>query len=262
MSKLLVAILLTIATANSFADELRAGGGVFAASLPSYPGAKHKEEHILPFPYFYYRSDDLKVDREGLIGYLWNTDNVYLDYSMAAAIPVDSEEVAIRKGMPDIDWRFEAGPSINYYWQGDPKAIKKTVVGAYSRVVLSTDFSDISGKGLRSGIQFLHQQPAFNDNFIWQTKVDVRYTNSNLLNYVYGISEQYTNEQRVTFQAEQGYSGTRLSTGFVWQHKKLWLGAFVRADFLNGTEQLESALVQESTSYSAGIGLAWIFYQK
>ncbi|GAB59853.1 MipA/OmpV family protein [Rheinheimera nanhaiensis] len=47
-----------------------------------------------------------------------------------------------------------------------------------------------------------------------------------------------------------------------WQHKRRWLGAFVRYDNLQGVSFADSPLFQRQHNASFGVVLAWIFNQQ
>jgi hypothetical protein len=57
------------------ADEplWEAGMGVAAVYLPDYRGSDHSRGYALPFPYFVYRGDFFKSDREGVRGIFYRT---------------------------------------------------------------------------------------------------------------------------------------------------------------------------------------------
>ncbi len=70
---------------------------------------------MLPPPYFIYRSDRIKVDRNGPRGILFDTERLRLDLSINASVPVNSSDNRARRGMPDLDPTIEIGPVLKHY---------------------------------------------------------------------------------------------------------------------------------------------------
>jgi MipA family protein len=92
-----------------------AGLGVAPITFPDYRGADEQSNFVLPLPYFVYRGERLKVDRNGPRGILFDTKRLQLDLSLNASIPVESDDNEARRGMPDIDPTLEIGPVLKYY---------------------------------------------------------------------------------------------------------------------------------------------------
>lgn len=80
-----------------------AGLGVGAATFPDHPGSDRTQTYVLPAPYFVYRGEFLKADRDGLRGRFFNSDRIELNLTMGASAPVDSTDNAARQGMPDLN---------------------------------------------------------------------------------------------------------------------------------------------------------------
>lgn len=67
-----------------------AGAGLGLINFPDYRGSDERQTLALPFPYYIYRGERLKVDRQGVRGLLLNTRRYEFDFSMNATPPVDS----------------------------------------------------------------------------------------------------------------------------------------------------------------------------
>ena len=89
-----------------------AGLGVGVVTFPDYRGADRTQTYVLPVPYFVYRGEFLKADRNGLRGLFFNSDRVELNVTMSASPPVDSRDNPARQGMPDLKPTVEIGPSL------------------------------------------------------------------------------------------------------------------------------------------------------
>jgi hypothetical protein len=84
-------LLVVTSTYISRAEELplwEAGLGFTGLSLPDYRGSDQQRFYVLPFPYLVYRGDFLRLDSNGLSGWLFHSDRVHLNLSADAAVPV------------------------------------------------------------------------------------------------------------------------------------------------------------------------------
>src|SRR5690349_10767885 len=92
-----------------------AGAGVAAVTLPDYRGADSSSTYILPMPYFVYRGEFLKADRNGVRSMLFNTERIELNLSLNATLPVRSKNNAARRGMTDLRPTVELGPTLAFH---------------------------------------------------------------------------------------------------------------------------------------------------
>jgi outer membrane scaffolding protein for murein synthesis (MipA/OmpV family) len=59
--------------------------GVATVSFPAYRGSDQRHNFLLPTPYFVYRGEFLKADREGVRAQLFDSDRAELTFSAACA---------------------------------------------------------------------------------------------------------------------------------------------------------------------------------
>lgn len=266
MIKLFITSLILCLSSNLVkADELELGAGSFATSLPKYLGSDEQHNYVLPFPYFYYKSDQLEVNRNAFTGYLWHNKQWFLDISAAGSIPVKSDKTKVRQGMPDLDFVGEIGPVLKYYLMGDHNSQQQSFIGFHTRRAFSTDLSSLHSVGWRYGPTFEYNKkiPSFlSGNMSIQSKVNIDFADDDYLNYYYGVDNQYVQEGRHSFSAKSGYKSSSISLGFSWNKNKVWIGSFVKYQNLKGTKQQNSPLVKKEDNWSVGIGLVWIFHKK
>jgi outer membrane scaffolding protein for murein synthesis (MipA/OmpV family) len=102
---------------------MEAGAG--AVTFPDYRGSDRTQTYGLPVPYFVYRGDFLKADRNGVRGRFFDSDRVELNVTMNASAPVDSKDNPTRQGMPDLKPTVEIGPSLDLtLWRAADKRAK------------------------------------------------------------------------------------------------------------------------------------------
>ncbi|NMH61504.1 MipA/OmpV family protein [Alteromonas ponticola] len=249
---------------DTFAQsKIEAGMGGFAITLPAYPGSEDQSSYILPFPYFYYKDDRITVDREGLVGSLFEGNRWEIDLSFAGGIPVRSEDAAVREGMPDLDWTAEAGPRLLYYFSGTEESDSYLRAHTFLRKAIATDFGSIDSVGLKAGVggEFVQKALLFNKELTWTSRLTVNWANDKNLEYFYGVSSQYATSSRPQFDTHSGYSGTELSSGITLKFDNIWLGSFIRYQHFYNTAQADSPLLQVESNWTVGIGLVWVFYK-
>lgn len=251
-----------------FATPLRAeetlplwevGLGVGVASFPAYRGSERQRTFVLPAPYFVYRGDFFKADRDGLRGVFFASDWLEINVSLAATIPVKSDGDSARQGMPDLRPTMEIGPSLNVgLWRSADLGTKVEL-----RVPVRAAF-EIGGGFERIGATFT---PSLN--------VDVRdpfgfrrwnlgmlagpiYADAPFWGYFYDVAADEVRPGRSAYSAEAGYGGTHIVAALSKRFPRFWVGAFVRFDDLHGATFEDSPLVRRQSAWAAGFAVAWM----
>ena len=252
---------LAASMASAARDEplWEAGVGVAALSFPDYRGSDQSRVYAFPAPYFVYRGDYVKADRNGLRSMLFDSDRVDLNLSIGASLPVSSSKNRAREGMPDLKPALEAGPSLEVTlaraddrrWNLDFRLpIRAAVsverepryVGTQFFPHLNVDVHDPFGfTGWALGVL---AGPVFTDG---------RYNR-----YFYSVAPQYATATRAAYDARGGFAGTEFVIGASKRFPKYWIGAFFRADSLNGARFEDSPLVTSKHYVAGGIGISWI----
>lgn len=232
------------------------GFGVATLRLPDYRGSDQSQSYAFPLPYFIYRGEWFKADREGARAVLIDLQRVEVDVSVAAAVP--ARHNAAREGMPELAPRVEIGPNANIdLWRAPNRSAKLELrsplrtaytversprnVGLSFTPHVNLDLNDLGGGwdlGLQTGLIF----------------GDRRFHG-----YLYGVDSPYATAQRPVYAARGGYAGWQALTGVSRRFKTTWLGAFVRYDSLQGSVIASSPLVKSRQNLTLGIGAAWVF---
>ncbi|HEY6000652.1 MAG TPA: MipA/OmpV family protein [bacterium] len=234
------------------------GAGVAAFSMPAYRGSSEQRGYLLPVPYAVYRGEVLKVDREKVAGMLFSSEHVKLDISMSGSAPASSDGLEARRGMPDLAPSFEVGPQLDVIlserdrWRLDLYLPVRRVVavdgsglhaiGWVANPSLGLAVKDVGpGGGWELGIS---------GGPLW--------ADAEMHGYYYGVSPEYATADRPAYRARGGYSGTALTVSATKRFDRLWVGAFVRVNLLQGTAFEGSPLVEERTGYLAGLAVSWV----
>jgi outer membrane scaffolding protein for murein synthesis (MipA/OmpV family) len=236
-----------------------AGLGVATVSFPAYRGSDQRQVFVLPTPYFVYRGEFFKADREGVRARLFDSDRVELTVSAALSPPAASDEIRVREGMPDLRASFEVGPQLNLtLWESANQARQLKLLlplrtaytierspkslGWVLHPKLNLDISDLSGfPGWNLGLQL---GPLFGDR--------------KQHDYFYGVDAAYATADRPAYAAGGGFAGMQAIVGVSKRYPRHWVGAFLRYDNLNGARFVDSPLVRTRNYVAAGVAVSWI----
>lgn len=237
------------------------GAGLGLLQMPDYPGSDKNRIYLLPYPYLIYRGDILQVERDRISGRIFKTDTVLLDFSFYGQVPVKSSDNDARRGMPDLDPTFEAGPALNITLMENRQDRYKLNLTLPARAVFSTDFTSLSHEGWVFGPRLVFEKA----DFISGTGLNVGISAGPLFadrgynSYYYSVDPAYATASRPAYDAGSGYAGSSITLGLNKGYKQLVLNAFVSVTFLQGAVFEDSPLVKSSYSVMSGIAVSWIF---
>lgn len=260
-----LACLLLVSSGAALAQEPRweAGVGFGGLYLPDYRGSDEERGYVVPWPYIVYYSDRVKLDREGLRRRVTLSPGLSLVASVSAATPVNSEDNEARAGMEDLGFAFEVGPSLEAdLWRGEGR--KRLAFQLPVRAVLATDLDVIDYIGWVFTPRFVLHVPYLR---LWPREWDVDVTVGPLFasdryhDYYYRVAPQYATATRPAYDAQAGYSGSRVSVGGSTRVGRYWFGAYVRYENLAGAVFADSPLVRKEDAFVVSAGMAYIFAQ-
>lgn len=238
------------------------GIGIGGVSFPAYRGSDQQRSMLLPTPYFVYRGDLFKADRDGVRGIFFDSDRVELNISTSASIPVDSDDIKLRKDMPDLEPTLEVGPSLDINLWRSADLRRKLDLRLPVRYAFTAEANPDS-----VGWQFTPRLNLdINDPGAW------RGWNLGLLTgpvfgtrrqheYFYGVGERYATTSRNAYDAPGGYAGWQVLGALSKRFPTYWVGGFVRYDSLRGAVFDASPMVVSERYVAAGIAIAWIVGQ-
>lgn len=234
------------------------GLGVGAVSFPDYRGSDRQRVHGLPVPYFVYRGEFFKADRDGIRSIFFDSDRVQLNLSMAASLPVDSDGNGARRGMPDLKPTVEIGPSLEFnLWRSSERNaridLRLPVRAAYT----------VKGSVKHVGVTFtpfinLDIDPFGHSGWNLGMMAGPIYANTRQHRYFYDVKPEFALPDRPTYKASGGYSGTQFIAALSKRFDRYWVGSFVRYDTLRGAAFEGSPLVERDHAWAAGLAIAWV----
>ncbi len=232
--------------------------GAFAgfASTPAYPGSVDRTSRALVLPFFIYRGDVLRADRGSIGARVLRSTNYEFDVGFAASLPASSNDIAARKGMPDLGTLIEFGPRLNMTL-ARPSPSSRVRLELPVRAVIELN-SGIRGQGVALEPELVYETRDVGAGWGLSASGGFVFANSKLNNYFYGVAPQFATVDRPAFNAKAGLIATRLNLS---TSKDLTpdvrVFAFVRFDSYGGAANRDSPLFLKSSGTSAGLGLAW-----
>ena len=256
-------ILASFAPLCATAEERplwEAGMGVAYINIPFYRGSNERKTYVLPVPYLAYRGEFLQVSHEHVRGMLFKRDDVELDISVNASVPVKSNETVARRGMPNLDPTLEIGPTLNFHLirsEGGKADLdlrlplrpvwttKLEQTGWLFQPQLNIDMKDIGGNvgwnlGLVTGLIFADQS---------------------YHRYFYDVDPAFATPTRPAYRAHGGYSGGQFIVALSKRYPDFWVGGFAKFDTLSGAVFVDSPLVKTRQYFSMGVAISRILGQ-
>ena len=258
-----VACIVTLGAGFSTHAEQKplweAGLGIGAVTFPDYRGSDRTQTYILPVPYFVYRGEFLKADRNGVRGRFFDSDRVELNVTMNASAPVDSTDNPARQGMPNLKPTVEIGPSLDLtLWRATDRRAKLDF-----RLPLVTGVT-IEGSPQSTGWQFSPrlnldlQDPAGMGGWNLGLVAGPLFGDRKLHQYFYSVARQYATPERHAYEARRGYAGAQFLVAVSKRFPSYWVGGFLRYDTLSGAVFADSPLVKRNSYVAGGIAMAWV----
>lgn len=246
---------------SAYAEQLpqwEADVGVAGIDFPQYRGSNERSAYVLPVPYFIYRGDVLKVDRQRMRSLFFHNDQMELDVSVNGSVPV--KDNTARRGMPNLDPTLEIGPTLNFRLYESESNEAHLELRLPVRTVLATDFSYMHDVGWMF-------QPKLNldmDNVLnkrgWSLGMSLGsiFTDRRYNQYFYGVEPRYANPDRPAYAAGSGYAGSQFVLSLSHRLPKMWVSGFIKWDSLRGAAFEASPLVKNKESATAGFVVTWV----
>ncbi len=238
------------------------GAGVGVINVPHYRGSETEVDVALPFPYIIYRGDILRVDREdGIRGKLFQSQDIKLDLSLAGSIPVPDTDEGARSDMPGLDLLIEAGAELTInLWRSENNNQQFQFVAPYRFVYSIGDpILKYQGWTLSPYLNYKINQRGSQALTRYNISFGPIYADSRYHDYFYQVRPEFVTAERSEYEADRGYSGSRITFSVSRSTRKYLLGAFARYDNLDHAVFEDSPLVETTDYFAVGFVFGWIF---
>jgi outer membrane scaffolding protein for murein synthesis (MipA/OmpV family) len=235
------------------------GLGVTGLRLPDYRGSDQYRSLVLPLPYFVYRGDFFRSDREGVRGVLFNSTRVSLNVSAGASLPVSSSHSDTRAGMPNLKPEIELGPALDWtLWRGR-KPGTRLVLSFPVRAAISLEWPPRSlGWITNPHLNLDLTDPMRLRGWDLGLQAGPLFATRRLNDYTYSVDRAYATATRPAYAAPGGYAGMQFTTSLSKRFRNFWVGGFARYDSVRNAVFEDSPLVRSGQSIYGGIGVAVI----
>ena len=238
------------------------GLGVAGIDFPDYRGSSHRRGYVLPAPYFVYRGDLLRADRNGARAVFFKSDRWDLNLSAGASLPVHSNDNPQRAGMTDLKPSVELGPSLAYtVWKTPDERMKLDVrLPLRGAVTIQSSPRFIGGQFSPNVNLDLHDPLGYTG---WNLGLvaGVLYNDSRYNRYFYSVDPAFATPSRPAYEARGGFGGVQFVAALSKRFPKFWVGGFVRYDTLNNAVFEQSPLVTTKRYVAGGFAITYIFKQ-
>lgn len=233
--------------------ELGAVG--IGVSQQAYPGANAQVARGLALPYFMYRGEVLRADRDTAGLRAIKTERFELDVGVAGSFGARSDEIDERRGMPTLGTLIEFGPRVKWKLGQDQAG------GGWRLELPLRGVFDLSDGAAHRGMAFepkLVYQRRASAGWFYSTSLSALVADKRLAQTFYGVAPQYALASRQSYDAQSGLVAWRLNASVGHQLSRDWLiFGFGRIDSVAGAANEDSPLVKKTNGASLGLGLTY-----
>ena len=225
-------------------------------SSPAYPGAADRTSRGLLLPWFIYRGPIFRADESTVGARLLKTETVQFDVGFAAALGASSEDVDVRKGMPDLGFQFEFGPRMRVNL-GRPTPNSVVRFDLPLRGVFEVK-GGLKNRGFAIEPRIAYENRDIGAGWGIGTSASVVVGDRKFNEFLYGVPGVFATPTRRAYAAKSGMITPRLQ--FTLSHRltdDIRLFTFTRYDFAGNGANRDSPLHIKNSGSSFGLGAVW-----
>ena len=231
------------------------GGVALGVSQSAYPGADQQVNRALALPYFVYRGDVLRADRDTAGIRAMKTETFELDVGFAGAFGAGSETIDARQGMRKLGTLVELGPRLKWNLGAGPAG------GRLSAEFPARAVLDLSDKAVHRGWSLEPKLTYSNrtaSGWRYSASVSAIVADTRLAQTFYEVRSSEATAARPAYTAESGLVSWRFGTAFSRSLARDWnLFGFARLETVAGAANESSPLVRRSSGATVGVGVAY-----
>ena len=231
------------------------GGVALGVSQSAYPGADQQVNRALALPYFVYRGDVLRADRDTAGIRAMKTETFELDVGFAGAFGAGNETIDARQGMRKLGTLVELGPRLKWDLGAGPAGGRLSAEFPARAVLDLSDEAAHRGWSLEPKLTYSNRTAS---GWRYSASVSAIVADKRLAQTFYEVRSSEATAARPAYAAESGLVSWRLGTAFSRSLARDWnLFGFARLETVAGAANESSPLVRRSSGASVGMGIAY-----
>lgn len=232
------------------------GVAALSAYIFDYPGSRENHLNTVVLPFGIYRSNLLNADEDGIRGKLAKDNRWELNLGASAGFSTRSNKNTDRKGMPDLDYILEFGPSLEYKLATWDRS-KLTAIGQVRGALAAR--SDIKYIGFTAEPQLVYERRAFlHPRMQLRLNVASKFGFDGFNGYYYDVAPKYATASRPAYSSKTGYLYTTLGSRLFFSLTPR-LSLFESNQILLGKASAneDSPLYKDNFNYAISVGFAY-----
>ena len=231
------------------------GGVALGVSQSAYPGADQQVNRALALPYFVYRGDVLRADRDTTGIRAMKTETFELDVGFAGAFGAGNETIEARQGMRKLGTLVELGPRLKWDLGAGPAGGRLSAEFPARAVLDLSDKAAHRGWSLEPKLTYSNRTAS---GWRYSASVSAIVADTRLAQTFYEVRSSEATAARPAYRAEGGLVSWRFGTAFSRSLARDWnLFGFARLETVAGAANESSPLVRRSSGASVGVGVAY-----
>lgn len=230
------------------------GGASFAVSQQAYPGSDQQVNRAVVLPFFVYRGELLRADRENAGIRALKTETFELDVGLAGSFGASGGALDARRGMRELGTLVELGPRLRWRLGTTPDG------GRLSAEFPLRAVFDLGDKAAHRGTSFEPRLVYARQTGPWRygASVGAIVADTRLARTFYQVDPTEAVVGRPAYSAESGLVAWRLGGSVSRRLSRDWiLFGVARLDSVAGAANESSPLVRRKSGGSLGLGVSY-----
>lgn len=233
--------------------ELGAFG--IGVSQNAYPGADQQVNRALVLPYFIYRGEILRADRDTAGIRAIKTEDFEVDVGLAASFGARGDSIEARRGMRALGTLVEFGPRLKWNLGSGPGGGRWRAEFPLRAVLDLSDSAAHRGNSFEPRLVFEREA---RDGWRYSASAGAVFADAKLARAFYEVSPGDATALRPAYTAKSGLMAWRLGTSASVNIGPDWrVFGFVRLDTVAGAANEASPLVRRNAGATVGLGAAY-----
>ena len=234
----------------------------FGRYAPVYPAASEYNLTMLPLPIPVYRGPFLNFGEnldQVARGEIVDTRRIRLGIDLDFTFGEDSDNIAVRNGMADLDFMFELGPALEIKLNNAMPDEGEIFLALQLRAGVSFDGLDPTSRGFLLNPELEYRRDhAFGGDNLLSLRWKPTWASEKYMDYYYEVEPAYATAERPAYDATSGYLGSKFTAAVTRQiNPRLIFGLSASYYLYGGAENELSPLYVKDQGASVQAALIW-----